>query len=132
VTGIIVDRLARDAFSPVEKRCRRDLFGAAPLPDAGTLERKIIVGYPALGAQIQYNRSRLRIARAWALNFLLIGICFAIWNGKVHRFSRDASTLLVLGTLVLSMLTAWVTGRLARDHYKNLKEAHEDGFANTV
>jgi hypothetical protein len=125
VLGIIVDRLARLTFSAVEdwwghvEHLERP--GVPPLPQ---LERLVLSGHPVLEKQIQYNRSRLRIARAWAINFLLIAISFALWNGRVERLPPTESALLVLAALLLSLLSAWVASRLYRDHCRNLAEGY--------
>ncbi|MGA2401648.1 MAG: hypothetical protein ABSG91_08060 [Syntrophobacteraceae bacterium] len=78
VLGIAIDRLARMLFRFAEKVLAKDR-----LPNPEEIERHIFVSSEALTRQIQYNRSRLRICRAWAFNLLLALPVLVVWNLRV-------------------------------------------------
>lgn len=120
VLGIAVDRLARAIFSLVEKVLSKDR-----LPDPEVIERHILISSEALARQIQYNRSRLRICRAWALNLLLTLPAFVAWNLRVEAM-RLVPCLVVLGVgFLICALMAGVAWVLSADHDKNLQDSYE-------
>jgi hypothetical protein len=89
------------------------------------IERYILVFSEALARQIQYNRSRLRICRAWALNLLLALPAFVAWNLRVDAI-RLVPCLLILGIgLLICVLVAGVAWLLSIDHDKNLRDSYE-------
>lgn len=139
VLGIVMDRLIRGLFvTIVEERARRRVFSdekvkrikkLAPHIDKRNLsmevEKFIRSQSQSLAGKIDYNRSRLRICRAWVLHFLLIGISFACWNARVQVLSWTTSFWLIgLDTLFL-VLTWKATWLLAEDHQKDLIESFE-------
>src|SRR5215831_14494516 len=75
--GILVDRISREICSL--------LFGprATQATHETRLENLIKTSSETLGKEIEYNRSRLRICRSWALNLLFASIAFEIWNSRV-------------------------------------------------
>lgn len=124
VLGIVIDRLAYSLLKPVEEADAQRTLTAAGLPDAPTVERYVLVRSTALGKQIQYNRSRLRICRAWVLNAILISLGLIAWNPKISRLALGPYLfLLVLGILV-SVLLGWTTRKLSQDHYNNLRDSY--------
>ena len=125
VTGIVVDRLARLAFGGMSDKHRTALLPSASYPSVEMMERFIIVSADSLGQQIQYNRSRLRICRAWTRNFLLVGATFTGWNIRVGAVNPRAWMVLATCVLILAAATAWVTILLSRDHYANLRDGYE-------
>jgi hypothetical protein len=125
VFGIVVDRLAYDVFRGVERRLSKTILGTRDLPAPAILEREILTGSKILGSQIQYNRSRLRICRAWTLNGAFITLAYMAWNFTVGAAGWwQSATLAGMGSL-LCVSSAWAARRLTRDHYNNLKESYE-------
>jgi hypothetical protein len=89
------------------------------------MEREILLASPALGPQIQYNRSRLRIYRAWLLNSLFITIAFCAWNLRVGIVTLGPAIALVIAGVIFCLGTTWAARTLSRDHYNNLSESYK-------
>ncbi|MGA3116134.1 MAG: hypothetical protein ABSF90_17070 [Syntrophobacteraceae bacterium] len=118
VLGIAVDRLARTLF-----RFAEEVLAKGRLANPEEIERLILVSSEALARQIQYNRSRLRICRAWAFNILLALPVFVAWNLRVGAMRLVFCWLVVgIGFLICALMagTAWV---LSADHDKNLRDS---------
>jgi len=139
VLGIVMDRLIRDIFiSTVEAQAKRRVFTddkikhikeiAPHINDhnlAMELEKFIRSQSQSLANKIDYNRSRLRICRAWVLHFILIGISFICWNLRVQALPI-ATSMWLLGLDILFLTLTWkATYLLAEDHQKDLIESFE-------
>jgi len=121
--GTGVDRLARAVLTPVEKWHSANIKTGSF--DAEVMERQILVSSEPLGRQIQYNRSRLRICRAWALNAFLILLAFIAWNMRV-KVIRLGPCLIVAGIgFLVCVLMAWAALALLKDHYKNIRDSYK-------
>jgi hypothetical protein len=105
VVGIIIDRVARWASE-------HTAMGQS-LEDA---ERLICDRSERLWNTCTYNRSRLRICRAWTLNFALIGIGYMVWNFSVGQHQPLAAAVVVAAGMALSASAAWVTVQLSQDY----------------
>jgi len=122
VLGITVDRLARNLFKAVENR-----MGRKRSHDVEASERKeryILVNSEPLARQIHYNRSRLRICRAWTLNIFLTLVFFLIWNLRVEVI--DAGTcggVIVVGCMLCALVAA-AAWTLSGDCEKNLLDSY--------
>lgn len=139
VLGIVVDRLVRDVFMPgIEAKARAAVFTPekikqikylAPHIDEHNLsmelEKFIRAKSESLASKIDYNRSRLRICRAWVLHFILIGIGFTWWNYRVQRLDLETHVWLIVGDVLFLLLTWRATLLLARDHQRDLAESFE-------
>lgn len=139
VLGIVVDRLVRDLFMPtLEAKARSAVFTAdriahvkaiAPDIDEGNLsmemEKFIRANSESLAHKIDYNRSRLRICRAWILHFALIGVGFTWWNSRVQLVDAATQVWLLSGDVLLMVLTWRVAYLLAMDHHKDLIESFQ-------
>lgn len=139
VLGIVVDRLVRDLFMPtLEAKARRAIFIADRIAhikaiaqdiDEGNLsmemEKFIRANSESLAHKIDYNRSRLRICRAWILHFALIGVGFAWWNYRVQLVDAATQVWLLSGDVLLMVLTWRVAYLLAMDHHKDLVESFQ-------
>lgn len=116
VLGIIIDRLSRALWN-------RILFRPSTID--GTLtadaERIICKESERLWNTCIYNRSRLRICRAWTLNAALICLAYLLWNVSVHAHTWATSVGVLTILIALSILAAWATVRLNRDYYNQLK-----------
>ena len=77
-----------------------------------------------LGRQIQYNRSRLRICRAWVLNVFLASIAFVVWNARVGAVPFFPALILVGTGLAVCLLLGWTARALSRDHYINVLDSY--------
>jgi hypothetical protein len=125
VVGIVIDRVARLAFGGLERRHRERILPAPPFPAVEAIERLIMIRAAPLAEQIQYNRSRLRICRAWTLNFLLICLAFTCWELRAAVVGPGEWGLFAATVILLALGAAWVTNLLSRDHYTNLRETYE-------
>lgn len=139
VLGIVVDRLVRDLFMPtLEAKARRAVFTAdriaqikaiAPDIDESNLsmemEKFIRANSESLAHKIDYNRSRLRICRAWILHFALIGVGFTWWNYRVQLVDAPTQVWLLSGDVLLMVLTWRVAYLLAMDHHRDLVESFQ-------
>lgn len=139
VLGIVMDRLIRGLFvSTLEARARKRVFSdekakhvktIAPHIDERNLsmelEKFIRSQFQSLAGKIDYNRSRLRICRAWVLHFFFIGISFVCWNARVDALSWG-TTIWLIGVDALFLIFTWTaTCLLAEDHQKDLIESFE-------
>lgn len=139
VLGIVVDRLVRDLFMPtLEAKARSAVFTAdriarikaiAPDIDESNLsmemEKFIRANSESLAHKIDYNRSRLRICRAWILHFALIGVGFTWWNYRVQLVDAATQVWLLSGDVLLMILTWRVAYLLAMDHHRDLVESFQ-------
>lgn len=126
VLGIVVDRLAYALMRPIEKAhwSAAIIDNVGFFPEAPTVERYILVSSEALGKQVQYNRSRLRICRAWVLNSLLTVIAFVAWNLRLEVVRPMPCLLLIAMGVLICLLMGWATWVLSRDHYNNLRDSY--------
>ncbi len=139
VLGIVMDRLIRGLFvSTLEARARKKVFSDEKIKHVKTiaphidernlsmeLEKFIRSRSQSLAGKIDYNRSRLRICRAWVLHFFLIGISFVCWNARVNVLSWTTAFWLI-GVDALFLIFTWrATYLLAEDHQKDLIESFE-------
>jgi hypothetical protein len=125
VLGIVVDRLAYALLGPIERAQSNAIVAGAGYPEPQEMERDVLASSEALGRQVQYNRSRLRICRAWAINALLVSVAFVVWNVRVRVVPLRPSLVLVAAGLSVCILMAWTTRALVRDHYKNIFASYE-------
>jgi len=123
--GIVIDRLAFSIFGIIEKKNQELVLGKSGMPTARVIERYILLNSDKLASQILYNRSRLRICRAWILNFALITLAFTGWNLRVKALSFSQWFGITTLSIGLCFLTAWIALTLSRDHYKNILESYE-------
>lgn len=132
VLGIATDRLAYALFRRVEERIERHVGrsrlstmreGSEPAGPA-QMENYVLTRSEVLGAKIQYNRSRLRICRAWVVNTLAAAVAVVVWDLRVG--SLPFSTLLIVTGAILTMclLLSWATLALLRDHHTNVMESY--------
>jgi hypothetical protein len=89
------------------------------------LEKFIRARSESLAGKIDYNRSRLRICRAWVFHFLLIGIGFSWWNYRVQAVEFATYIWLIAGDILVLFFTWRTTYLLARDHQKDIVESFE-------
>jgi hypothetical protein len=125
VLGIVVDRLARNAFRSLEARLSKRILGTEDLPAPHLLEREVLAASEILGFQIQYNRSRYRICRAWVFNSAFITLAFIAWSLRVRAVGLWEGLVLAAAGALLCTFSAWAACTLARDHYNNLKESYD-------
>jgi hypothetical protein len=112
VLGILMDRIAREVmgkFLSVPKP-----FDVIPIADA---ERLICEKSERLWSTCTYNRSRLRICRAWSANFALLALAYAAWNIRVAVHTFPESIAVVFIAACGSWLACRVTKQLHRDYY---------------
>ena len=118
--GILVDRIADKALSPIRRHLRRTHF---PTEYDYAQARLRLAAQPTLAARADYARSRLRICRGWILNSTLMTIaaCTAL-----QRFPLTQRTLLTTSTTAFGLLAtagfyyAWHT--ITATGYRKLAE----------
>jgi len=141
VVGVISDRLYRKvSFVLMEKKYvnatwadnlsrtnhKRELTNLSA-DNAMVIEKFIRFRSDQLGRKIDYNRSRLRVCRAWTINMPLIGISFIIWSYFEGLFENFlCSSVLSLVFTMICTLACWKTAiTLSQDHINDLVESYE-------
>jgi hypothetical protein len=139
VLGIVTDRPVRNIYIPLlEVRAQEIVFTAqksqrimsvAPFIDRRNLPmelEKYIRNHSApLAAKVDYNRSRLRICRAWVIHFFLLGPAFFFWNSRLHFVSTRSAFAFIVLTIAMSAMTLWTTWLLCKDHQRDIAESFE-------
>jgi hypothetical protein len=120
--GIVVDRISRNIFEYLFKRRKShtELHAAAALE---TMENVVLTSDEALARQMQYNRSRFRICRSWALNLFLVSGAFALWNIRVAAVPFWKCLAVISMGCALSCATLWIAWLLRRDYEINLQKS---------
>ena len=121
VLGIIVDRLGYSIFAGPEKRLRSRTFGEESSPLFSEKTHFILTHSDELSRQMAYNRSRLRVCRAWSLNFFLMGVTAGIWVYSANMVSLLPLPLISMGLGVAALIT-W--RKLAIDYYRNVQSSY--------
>jgi len=126
VIGVIIDRAADALFSKWEKKLSRISFPNPPLPIV-VLRFELARGNEHLNHQFEYNRSRMRISRASALNFglaTLLGIVYILTH--VQTAAPNTKWILLGTTLIigvaLTLGAAFTWRKLMRGYFGMLKE----------
>lgn len=139
VLGIVIDRIVRELFTAtVETKARAAVFTIDTLKRikhlvphleesnlSMALEKLIRARSAPLAERIEYNRSRLRICRAWVLHLLLIALSFSAWNYRVRLLEPGTYAGLLALDVLLLILTWRATVMLAVDHHRSLVESLE-------
>ncbi len=73
-----------------------------------------------LAQDLYYNRSRLRICRAWVLNGALITVSLLVWGGVRHRLHVTQGVAIGLGGAFFVACSFWALRRFMKDYYVNL------------
>jgi hypothetical protein len=127
--GIVIDRLSDQLFSKQDKKLRSNIFSNN---SEYHFARTYVYTYGT--SQIinlfEYGRSRIRISRAWFINYLMlmISIPIFIWtrfpNIQLNlRIQITFFGIIVLGLCSIATLVAW--GKLVENDYKRLTETYE-------
>jgi hypothetical protein len=134
VLGIATDRLAYALFRKVEERIekhvarsRDDLATTREESDpagATQMENYVLTSSEVLGVKIQYNRSRLRICRAWVVNTLAAAVAVVVWDLRVGSLPLTMLLIVVGAILAMCLLLLWATLALLRDHHTNVIESY--------
>lgn len=99
--GILIDRAADKALTPVRRRLRQDSF---PSDSMYAQARLTLATLPSLVVLADYARSRMRICRGWILNTALLTLAGDL---ALLRYDVEDRTLLLTLTTVLGLsLTA--------------------------
>ncbi|MER6641055.1 hypothetical protein ABT285_36715 [Streptomyces microflavus] len=118
--GILTDRAADAALSPVRRQLRTMSF---PADGSYAQARLRLASIPALAAQADYARSRMRICRGWIINTAALTITSDL---ALLRYSFENQRLLICAISILGLLTtvgfyrAWRT--LTATSYRKLAE----------
>ncbi|MFF5044682.1 hypothetical protein [Streptomyces nigra] len=105
--GILIDRAADTALTPVRRRLRNQSF---PTSAAYAQARLKLAVTPALSARADYARSRLRVCRGWVLNSILLTVAtdLALWRYPVEHRPLLLASATVLGALaVVGFYLSW-------------------------
>ncbi len=118
VLGILIDRLGDLLFSKWDRKIAVRQFPNAPFA-FGVLRFQLNVENVYLHQQLEYTRSRLRIARDSALNFALTTIFAEIFVIRwVPGSSRDPGLILfiALAGVMITLLAVYTWYRLSRNY----------------
>ncbi|MGW5823039.1 hypothetical protein [Streptomyces noursei] len=99
--GILIDRAADAALTPVRRRLRTQSF---PTSAAYAQARLRLGEIPVLAARADYARSRLRICRGWMFNSILLTLATDLALGRYPVEHRHL--LLVMVTILGALATA--------------------------
>jgi hypothetical protein len=110
-------RSIRAVTRPKSKEEKRTTFS--------TMRLKILIQNDAVAKFFDYQRSRLRIARATVLNLLLIIISGIIFLITRTNFSALQITMFALVGIVLIALSLYAALRIEEAQAKNLEEAYD-------
>lgn len=130
VLGIVVDRLADRLFSKWDKRLR--YTHGFPNNDEYHIARNHVYTYAVdrLIALFEYGRSRLRITRAWSINFVMLTLSSLvfIWT-RLSNLPNSNRWMITVFCFTLFSFGAGVTfsawKKLAINDYKRLKETYD-------
>ncbi len=123
--GIMVDRIAREIcefFFDPKRRQGESARNEAEVRET-RMENDIKTRSEVLGKEIEYNRSRLRICRSWALNFLFASAAFGIWNSRVTAVPLAKCSIIIAVGCTFSIGMFLVSRMLMVDHSKNLEKS---------
>ncbi len=129
VFGIILDRICYSLFSKLNRRVSLHEPEKPPLEDR---ERFILEKSDTLKLQINYDRSRSRICRAWVLNFSMISVSFFVWNLKIGFFPIIKATFLSLVLFFLASCSYYVWLKLSCDHQNNIKFSYDYLYSREI
>lgn len=122
--GVVLDRLVWSMFSPMERSCERECLQPLSEP-RWRLERAVAKADEASAKELNYNRSRLRVCRAWTVNGALITIAFVVWGEMEHKLTHAQSVAAGLGGTVFVVCSFWALRKLMIDYYRNLRGSYE-------
>jgi len=122
--GVVVDRLVWSIFAPLERRIEEKYLRPSGVP-RWYVERLVANGDGTLAREIYYNRSRLRICRAWVLNGALLTLSLVLWGELRHKFSHPQSFAVGLAGAAFAVCSFWALCQFMRDYYRNLSHSHE-------
>jgi len=124
VLGIIIDRTADAIFSGWSKRIKKRVF---PDSDAPTSAIRFGFTNEYLNRQIEYTRTRMRIARASSVNFALTTIFAVVFIATqlqgisdTERLRYLAFTLIFGIALAITAIVIWKS--LTRGYYETVKK----------
>ncbi|MCI5211720.1 MAG: hypothetical protein D3910_23725 [Candidatus Electrothrix sp. ATG2] len=127
VLGILQDRFSYRIFRHKKDRIKKSILGKIEEIERikpCQLERVVTEQSANFMRKVEYNRSRLRIARSWSVNFLLIGISFIIWHANVQKISVSQAICIGVMLFSLTLISLWVSKMLQEDHYNNLRDSY--------
>ncbi|MFE1056971.1 hypothetical protein [Streptomyces rochei] len=99
--GILTDRAADTALAPVRRQLRTASF---PTASSYAQARLRLAEIPALAAQADYARSRMRICRGWLLNTVALTLASSL---ALLRYSFEHQKLVICVTTVFGLLIAF-------------------------
>lgn len=127
--GIVVDRLADAIFHDWNKRIGKQILVDAVRPSTQRFSLGKDNDY--LNNQIEYTRSRMRIARASALNYALIAISSAAFVYTQLQFLSTGKkvsytlAILILGAL-LSSSSIYAWWKLTKTYYHLIQSNYKE------
>ena len=126
--GIILDRLADEIYSSYNKQLRLKIFYDN---DTYHLARNYTYNYCSdrIYALFIYGRSRLRISRAWTINFILLGMSIILLvQTRLNHLSNQTQTSIIVMSIVFglsgALISFFVWRKLALNDYKRLGETY--------
>ena len=121
VLGIVTDRIADALFKRWSIIIRSSAY---PNEDAYHLARAVVYQKSPFRDLFEYSRSRLRIARGWAVNCVLILVGFDVFVGIQLPRATPRLTIAIFGSAVLILLLignvgAWML--LTKSEVENIR-----------
>lgn len=123
VIGVVLDRLLWSVFAPMERRFERKYLVPVGKP-RWYVERSVAAGNGTLAKDIAYNRSRLRICRAWVVNGAMIAAAAIAWGGARGALGPGEAAAIALAGGAFAAAALYALRRLMADHYRNLRDSY--------
>lgn len=127
IIGIIIDRIGFQIFKKKERKNINKVF----FEDENRTSIQLKVVYiiqnsDHLKSAIDYNRSRLRLARSWIINFFMISISLILYLVLNHNVNIHTLLSLIGINITFCFLSFYTWNKLSSDYYKNIKSSFEN------
>jgi len=124
VLGIVFDRLADALFLIWDRKIAKEKY--PNVKSFAILRFEIAKDNPALSAQFEYTRSRLRLSRSTAFNFAITTVALIVFGlTRLSSTLLDVSTFITFTSIVGTLLTAisiFAWYRLITQHFNFLSK----------
>lgn len=124
--GIVVDRIADSAYGRLRKIWDKEEKGKRKknLPDVSIMRLRVMEKEDGKARFIDYQRSRLRVARATVLNVALVFLTGVFYLGRADM-SKPAIATFSVALLIVLVGSLFAAERIHRAYMNRLVEAYE-------
>lgn len=126
--GIVVDRIADSAYGRLRKIWDKEEKGKGKrkknLPDVSIMRLRVMEKEDGKARFIDYQRSRLRVARATVLNVALVFLTGVYYLGRADM-SKPAIATFSVALLIVLAGSLFAAERIHRAYMNRLVEAYE-------